>query len=450
MRKRLGSWKFKLLSFTGRWVTIQHVIRAMPVHIIACLSLQKRTLDQMETLSRQFLWGENPEGNPKVPLVAWDKIQKPKRHGGLGITEFRELSKATRMKHVAKFFTHPDEEWVETAEQLIRSVNSRGREDRERSTWSFQDLLILKPPVRVHAAPTISGLLDCWNKARLKLHIDKPTRLDSELKPSMFLYLAHQQNWISLTVLRQEQKTLKQLSINSLKEWKPEAQRFLDRNPHVTTTVTPEAAQHDTLKVLASSFSTDETTKRQVHEREWYWQPRSKRFTGWTQTTATWKAVLREAFSTTEVLNRKWDWQDPTRKWAKRLSKIWKAPLPHKDKIWAWKMIQHGLPTLDRVEKWDHGDGICCRCKNSKESIEHLFIDRTDSQKKWHDWQSKTSGSKLRWRQTRNLIDMFDEAWRNQNWGQACALIKVTWSMWLDRNARTYSSQARDTRSKLL
>lgn len=42
----------------------------------------------LESMHREFLWGPNEQGNPKVPLVAWETISKPMFEGGLEILSF--------------------------------------------------------------------------------------------------------------------------------------------------------------------------------------------------------------------------------------------------------------------------------------------------------------------------------------------------------------------------
>ncbi|KAL3688085.1 hypothetical protein R1sor_014394 [Riccia sorocarpa] len=219
MKKKLGSWKYKLLSFTGRLVALQHVVRSTPVHLLACLNLQKQAMDELEAISRCFLWGQNNEGRPKIPMVAWEVVLKTKKAGGLGLTAFRELSLAMRTKQLTKLFTHQEEEWVGAAEQLIRSVNKGGREGRERQTWSIQEIVLLQPPKRIPAAPTTSGLLDCWHKIREKLKLDDTVQLSSTMPTTKALMLAEAQGWIPREGRMQAQQLARQHKLATLTEW---------------------------------------------------------------------------------------------------------------------------------------------------------------------------------------------------------------------------------------
>ncbi|KAL3678268.1 hypothetical protein R1sor_021224 [Riccia sorocarpa] len=137
------------------------------------------------------------------------------------------------------------------------------------------------------------------------------------------------------------------------------------------------------------------------------------------------------------------------RKWTKRLYLIWNSPLQNKDKVWTWRLLQHGLPLLDRMTKWSKGDGKWKRCRDT-ETKEHLITDCIESQKRWHEWQSRTSGSKLEWRNTDDFIQMIDEVWKEKSWAKATALVKITWSIWLDRNAITFTGGRNITPSKVI
>ncbi|KAL3687495.1 hypothetical protein R1sor_013804 [Riccia sorocarpa] len=327
LTKKLGNWKFRLLSFAGRLVALKHVIRSTPVHLIACLNLQKQMFDEMEALCRMFLWGVNSEGNHKVPLVAWQEIQKTKKAGGLTMENFQAASKAMRMRQGAGCISLA--EWM---------------------SW-------------LHADP---------------------------------------------------------------------------------------AARASEAGVLGVSLHVNSGNNVPVQDLPWAWQPRCKQYLGWNQPTRVWKAMLRDPSNTATTLNKKWNRQESGRKWAKRMYRIWNSPLQNKEKMWTWRLFQHGLPLLDRMAKWGKGDGKCKRCLRDTENMEHLITDCTESQKQWHDWQSHTRGSKLEWESPGDFIQMFDEVWKEKSWAKATALVKTTWSIWLDRNAITFTGGRNITPSKVI
>ncbi|KAG7533623.1 Ribonuclease H domain [Arabidopsis thaliana x Arabidopsis arenosa] len=90
---RLAGWKGGSLSFAGRLTLTKSVLSSIPVHTMSVISLPKSVLEGLDKVSRSFLWGSSPEKR-KQHLVAWEKVCKPKKEGGLGIRLSRDMNKA--------------------------------------------------------------------------------------------------------------------------------------------------------------------------------------------------------------------------------------------------------------------------------------------------------------------------------------------------------------------
>lgn len=85
---RLAGWKKQTLSLAGRVTLTKAVLSSIPVHQMSTIYLPASTLEKLDSLSRNFVWGGGQH------LVAWDKICRPKTDGGLGIRKSREMNKA--------------------------------------------------------------------------------------------------------------------------------------------------------------------------------------------------------------------------------------------------------------------------------------------------------------------------------------------------------------------
>ncbi|KAL3697863.1 hypothetical protein R1sor_011939 [Riccia sorocarpa] len=110
-------------------------------------------------LERTFLWGSNKEGQPKVPLIAWTKIQAGKKEGGLAISSFEVLGNAMRMQQVV-------------------------------------DRLLLNASKRITNVPVTTARLKTWSRAKKALRIDWWSELPDHWTMGMYLALAEQQHWI--------------------------------------------------------------------------------------------------------------------------------------------------------------------------------------------------------------------------------------------------------------
>lgn len=53
----------------------------------------------MERIQKRFLWS-GVEEKKRIPLVAWDKVCRPKNKGGLGIKALKTFNKALLAKQL--------------------------------------------------------------------------------------------------------------------------------------------------------------------------------------------------------------------------------------------------------------------------------------------------------------------------------------------------------------
>ncbi|KAG7547784.1 Ribonuclease H domain [Arabidopsis suecica] len=90
---RLSGWKGRFLSMAGRLTLTKSVLSSIPVHTMSVISLPKSSLDRLDRISRDFLWGSTNEKR-KQHLVAWTRVCTPKSDGGLGIRAAKDMNKA--------------------------------------------------------------------------------------------------------------------------------------------------------------------------------------------------------------------------------------------------------------------------------------------------------------------------------------------------------------------
>lgn len=131
VRKRFCNWSNHLLSMVGRLVLLRHVVRSIPIYYFMLLDLIQNIFKTLELMCRKFLWGLGFEGNPHIPLIAWDNVTKPKLMGGLGLTSFQTQARALKVQSIANFFDGYDLEWVLLAHEITNHGLRKGRWSRE-------------------------------------------------------------------------------------------------------------------------------------------------------------------------------------------------------------------------------------------------------------------------------------------------------------------------------
>eukprot|EP00253_Pinus_taeda_P014307 PITA_14307 len=90
-------WTTRSLNLAGRLVLTKVVLQAIPVFMLSTIPTPKGVLQHFRSIQRYFLWGKGEDRN-KWALVAWDKICKPKKHGGLELDDPKILSKVLATK----------------------------------------------------------------------------------------------------------------------------------------------------------------------------------------------------------------------------------------------------------------------------------------------------------------------------------------------------------------
>ena len=88
MQNKLQGWKTNLLSMVGRVVIAQSVLSAIPAYMMQECMLLTRILNNLEKVSKIFLWG-SIEDHKIRNMLGWGKVTKPKCRGGLGIQKAR-------------------------------------------------------------------------------------------------------------------------------------------------------------------------------------------------------------------------------------------------------------------------------------------------------------------------------------------------------------------------
>ena len=90
VQSKLKGWKGRLLSPGGQLILVRHVLQAMPIHMLASMSLPKAVLTNLERIFDKFVWGNSPE-NPRKVWRSWERLAYPVQENGLGVRQLKDI-----------------------------------------------------------------------------------------------------------------------------------------------------------------------------------------------------------------------------------------------------------------------------------------------------------------------------------------------------------------------
>lgn len=85
MKKKLVSWKGKLLSIGGRITLLKASLSNLPIYYMSLYPLPQGVIDKIIKIQRNFIWSGGMDKR-SLALVRWELLQLPKSLGGLNVS----------------------------------------------------------------------------------------------------------------------------------------------------------------------------------------------------------------------------------------------------------------------------------------------------------------------------------------------------------------------------
>ncbi|WVZ97773.1 hypothetical protein U9M48_043286 [Paspalum notatum var. saurae] len=108
---RLPGWKAELMTRAGRAIQFQFVLTPMTIYFSMAMDLPQWAIKSIDKIRRGFLWRERKDAKGVHCLLAWDKVQRPKELGGLGISNLQKLGWALRLRWLWLQKIDPNRPW---------------------------------------------------------------------------------------------------------------------------------------------------------------------------------------------------------------------------------------------------------------------------------------------------------------------------------------------------
>ncbi|XP_072054964.1 uncharacterized protein [Arachis hypogaea] len=112
VQRRLASWKGRLLNKAGRLCFVKSMLTSIPVYNMQVAFFPSYACEKIDSMMKQFLWKGQTDGRG-LPLVNWTKVVTPRKHGGLGVRDFRCANIALLGKLVWQLLHYKEKLWVQ-------------------------------------------------------------------------------------------------------------------------------------------------------------------------------------------------------------------------------------------------------------------------------------------------------------------------------------------------
>ncbi|KAJ1283790.1 hypothetical protein BS78_03G153800 [Paspalum vaginatum] len=100
------------LSYAGRLTLVNSVLSSLPTYTMCTLKLPVAVIEYIDRARKHCLWRGSDMNAKGKSLVAFKKVCRPMKNGGLGVINLRIQNEALLMKHLHKFYNKMNLPWV--------------------------------------------------------------------------------------------------------------------------------------------------------------------------------------------------------------------------------------------------------------------------------------------------------------------------------------------------
>ncbi|KAL3697957.1 hypothetical protein R1sor_012033 [Riccia sorocarpa] len=376
-------------SIWDYYLDLTSILRALPRYTLLSLGLDKGGIKELETITRQFLWGWSQEGKEKKSLLAWDVFSKPKAEGGLGWGRLETMADAHLLRNLLSVMQSEPDIWTSILQQFIRDKTRRRRVAQEIQSWSPQEILLGLKSMNIPDSDLANRMLKVWYRVKKQLRwvpgVSNYPR-DLTLRKIQFMleqYVGWPQSEIILLM-----KTLKRgryvngYSLNTMAGDRLSLGTYLgEQQVEMTGPVRAVVAKFD------SVFPPDLAQAINLHESSgWRWAAANDdRRSAWFPTTKLLKKMLTRHKHESPTLTSRWGRSESQEEQTTRWRTLWNAKMSSRSKVRLWRFLRRAYFTNSRAREMQLSAGECLRCRGTLETYTHAL------------WECSKTRERTRW-----------------------------------------------------
>jgi hypothetical protein len=120
--KRIAGWRGTLLSYTARFTLIRAYLASTPIYLISSLKFPKWALQLINTQMANYLWNDTKD-KKKLNLANWDLVYMPKKQGGLGIPNLRDVNICILASWLKRYANGDGKLWKTLLDKKYKTAN---------------------------------------------------------------------------------------------------------------------------------------------------------------------------------------------------------------------------------------------------------------------------------------------------------------------------------------
>lgn len=389
IRKRIGTWTGRFLSYAGRLQLINSVIISLVNFWMAAFRLPSGCIHKIERLCSAFLWS-GVDLNYKKAKVNWKEVCKTKQEGGLGIRSLKEMNVVSVLKLLWRILS-ANSLWVKWIKIYIIRKGSiwSVKENSQLGSWIWKKILKYREKAR-------------WF-SKVEVRNGKNTSLWWD-------------NWSSLGCLMELLGSGGYIAMG------------ISENAKVEDCINHRRRNHryPVLNRIELEIENFKNRRRVEEEDIFLWRKGNDKYKERFLTKETWQVVREKHY---EI-----DWYKA----------VWFKHATPRFSFLVWVAMRDRLTTGSRMAQWGLNiDTSCIFCQDPMESMGHLFFECPYSKQIWDALARGVLKSQYTasWLDVRRIIA--DENQDRLMLFTIRYLFQVTiYSIWRERNKRRHKEAA--------